>query len=1064
MPDHVEHLGTERIGQLTGGRDPQGRVVINDTESWTVVGIDLGANTEHDGKLVFYFGDVATTDNGEHRWKGWNFVLPNDHQGEPEQLERTGQRDWRYCSRCHSLFWADRGSTAGTACPLGGEHYFHPDSWTFFLPNDHQGDPEQLERTGQRDWRYCGTCRGLFYAPNGDPAGTVCPAGGEHSFPPGSWMFYLPNDRQGATPETGQWDWRYCSKCHSLAWLPPGEMGWRSACPQGNPRNADLVAWTDDPVVTLPSAHGHDEAGWNFVLPNDRQGDHEEVMRKGQRDWRFCGKCLGLFWARDGSTAGTVCPAGGEHSFPPGSWMFFPPNDHQGATPETGQRDWRYCSKCHGMFFAAEGETTGTVCPVNGREHTFHPDSWIFFLPSREHGASLEGGQENWRYCARCHGLFWFGDGRRGVCPALQSGGIRLHPVMRSEGGEFDPLAGEWPVGITKSLEAPGGAFSFDGRAYVFVNISPERWSEQQRPGNPQYGTHLLSKAAPLLPGTHRTEFLFSPRIGACPRDQSGGTLESHQALGYSFVIPHDSHDTEPGERQWRRCTKCAAMFRDRDGNGSGGVCWADSGTHQADSFDYALPLAAGSTTGQRKWQQCRDCHVLFHTGDAHGGRGRCRAGGAHVPFGPELALPHRAEVDNPNRLSQWRYCVKCAGLFWTGGFLVENQDNRCPKDDLPHERMGLDFALQHDIAENAHRQAHWLHCGKCAALFWDGPDGDRRSGVCPRNGTHEAGSATAAPGPDVYDFVLPHDIPADAHSQAGWRFCGKCNGLFWSGHPSGGTCPKGGGGHQAGAGPAAPGYDFVLPHFESPGDDAVRNEGGWRFCARCCELVWTGNSDRLSGVAPRVVKTAQHRFLPATGTQDSLVMTAFGFAPHTGFRLACMPLRPGSAPRLAETRYYTGSNAQGVAQWSADDRQAVDLFTHEGYTSVSTSWLADLGRWLLLYSNAHDGSETTRERPVVARVARTPMEWASADEVVIFNPWEAYGKYMHHPSLDDIDQRIPPAGDEHKGWAYGPHLLDRYTRWDEATRELDVYYLLSLSSPYQVQLMHTKLRVNRAT
>jgi hypothetical protein len=57
-----------------------------------------------------------------------------------------------------------------------------------------------------------------------------------------------------------------------------------------------------------------------------------------------------------------------------------------------------------------------------------------------------------------------------------------------------------------------------------------------------------------------------------------------------------------------------------------------------------------------------------------------------------------------------------------------------------------------------------------------------------------------------------------------------------------------------------------------------------------------------------------------------------------------------------------------------------------------------------------------------------------------------------------DIPPRQDPTRPEHDGWAYGAFLLSRYTEWDVTTRELGIYYLLSLSSPYQVQLMHTRL------
>jgi hypothetical protein len=85
---------------------------------------------------------------------------------------------------------------------------------------------------------------------------------------------------------------------------------------------------------------------------------------------------------------------------------------------------------------------------------------------------------------------------------------------MKPTGVEFDPLMADGPVGLTKSLEAPGGAFSHDGRAYVFVNISPERWSEHKRPGDPAYGTYLISKDARRSRGRTRSS-TYSARESA---------------------------------------------------------------------------------------------------------------------------------------------------------------------------------------------------------------------------------------------------------------------------------------------------------------------------------------------------------------------------------------------------------------------------------------------------------------------------------------------------------------------------------------------------------------------
>jgi hypothetical protein len=63
-PAKNERICTTRITQLTGGYDPEGRICPNDTTQWRVAGVDLGANTEHKGKLYFFFGDVVPTGDG----------------------------------------------------------------------------------------------------------------------------------------------------------------------------------------------------------------------------------------------------------------------------------------------------------------------------------------------------------------------------------------------------------------------------------------------------------------------------------------------------------------------------------------------------------------------------------------------------------------------------------------------------------------------------------------------------------------------------------------------------------------------------------------------------------------------------------------------------------------------------------------------------------------------------------------------------------------------------------------------------------------------------------------
>jgi hypothetical protein len=301
---------TERIGQLTGSSRTVGelslttdwtnRPLLNETSRFGVNGIDLGANTEHNGRLYIFFGDVAidgnpdavcwTTDTdvqrkGGHLAIGWDFRIPNDHQG---ATAHTGQWEWRLCSKCHGLFFCPDRTPAGV-CPAGGVH--DPIGWIFVLPNDHQF---ATDATGQRDWRPCDKCSGLFFAAGGDPSKTACPAGGQHRVPPGSWIFFLPALQTGASGQVGQPEWRFCANCHGLFWngdsikgICPGALdlggGFRLNPVLDSP--GQFAPFTVDPPIGLlgpnetpTGAFSHAGRAYVFVWvgPRPGQGPHPQ--------------------------------------------------------------------------------------------------------------------------------------------------------------------------------------------------------------------------------------------------------------------------------------------------------------------------------------------------------------------------------------------------------------------------------------------------------------------------------------------------------------------------------------------------------------------------------------------------------------------------------------------------------------------------------------------------------------------------------------------------------------------------------------------------------------------
>jgi ribosomal protein S27AE len=124
-----------------------------------------------------------------------------------------------------------------------------------------------------------------------------------------------------------------------------------------------------------------------------------------QTDWRYCGKCHGMFF--DGYPEKGTCPVGGGHDAI--GYNFVLPHDVPGTT--TAQDAWRYCGKCHGMFF--DGYPEKGTCPVGGGHDAI---GYNFVLPHDVLGTPTA--QDAWRYCGKCHGMFYDGYPEKGSCPA----------------------------------------------------------------------------------------------------------------------------------------------------------------------------------------------------------------------------------------------------------------------------------------------------------------------------------------------------------------------------------------------------------------------------------------------------------------------------------------------------------------------------------------------------------------------------------------------------------------------------------------------------------------------
>lgn len=83
--------------------------------------------------------------------------------------------------------------------------------------------------------------------------------------------------------------------------------------------------------------------------------------------------------------------------------------------------------------------------------------------------------------------------------------------------------------------------------------------------------------------------------------------------------------------------------------------------------------------------------------------------------------------------------------------------------------------------------QNNWRWCHKCQGLFFAGGP---TYGVCAAGGTHDlAGSS---------NYNLDDNIGSSL--QENWRWCNQCQGLFFAGNPTSGACSAGGGHNYSGS------------------------------------------------------------------------------------------------------------------------------------------------------------------------------------------------------------------------------------------------------------------------
>ena len=132
-----------------------------------------------------------------------------------------------------------------------------------------------------------------------------------------------------------------------------------------------------------------------------------------QTNWRWCSKCQGLFFGGYQGNQG-LCAAGGAHAGNSSSSYDYLVNYNVGprlpdeARPpfELFQSGWRFCQRCLSMAYGANGPGW---CPGSGRhDHSISYDYWIY-APGEN--VDVPFMQPGWRWCGKCLGFAYAGNG-----------------------------------------------------------------------------------------------------------------------------------------------------------------------------------------------------------------------------------------------------------------------------------------------------------------------------------------------------------------------------------------------------------------------------------------------------------------------------------------------------------------------------------------------------------------------------------------------------------------------------------------------------------------------------
>ena len=116
--------------------------------------------------------------------------------------------------------------------------------------------------------------------------------------------------------------------------------------------------------------------------------------------------------------------------------------------------------------------------------------------------------------------------------------------------------------------------------------------------------------------------------------------------------------------------------------------------------------------------------------------------------------------------------------------------------------------------------QSNWFYCDKCKGMHYVTDWRNLVLGACPRGGVHAINGS--------FGYMMVHNHP-EAEGQHGWKWCLKCQSLFFGPFSAASRCIAGGTHNGSLSGD----YSLVANVSASPG------QHGWKSCRKCQSLFY---------------------------------------------------------------------------------------------------------------------------------------------------------------------------------------------------------------------------------